>query len=156
MCSLSGCCFITPHCWCLNVDDNIKCLCVYIEYPPTFASLPPPFFFGIDTPSLFLLQNVCGTRDFLFVITVSLNLPFPPSHTSFCFFKKELYLTSQVPLDGATETFMYEYCLFLHSAVLQCTAQLLFADLVVVLDMTVTTSVVVFFDKFSYVASADI
>ena len=51
---------------------------------------------------------------------------------------------------------MYEYCLFLHRAVLQCPTQLLFADLVVVLDMTVTTSVVVFFDKFLYVASADI
>ena len=45
---------------------------------------------------------------------------------------------------------------FFYSAVLQCTAQLLFADLIVVLDMTVTTSVVVFFDKFSYVASAGI
>ena len=45
---------------------------------------------------------------------------------------------------------------FFYSAVLQCTAQLLFADLIVVLDMTVTTSVVVFFDKFLYVASADI
>jgi len=136
-----------PHCWCLNVDDNIQCLCVYIEYPPTFASLffPSSIFFGIDTPSLLPLQNVCGARDFLFVVTASLSLPFPPSYTSFCFFKKELYLTSQVPLDGATETFMYEYCLFSHSAVLQCTAQLLSTDLVVVLDMTVTTSVVVFF-----------
>ena len=38
---------------------------------------------------------------------------------------------------------MYEHC-FLHSAVLQYTTQLLFVDLVV------------FFDKFSYVASADI
>ena len=115
---LSGCRFITPHCWCLNVDDNIKCLCVYIEYPPTFASLSPPLlhFFGIDTPFL-LLQSVCGARNFLFVVTVFLNLPFHSSiHPSV--FVKELYLTSQVPLDGATD-FMYEYCLF-YSCVAMC------------------------------------
>jgi len=41
------------------------------------------------------------------------------------------------------------------TVVLQCAAQLLFADLVVVLDMAVTISVVVFFDIYSDVTWAD-
>lgn len=43
-----------------------------------------------------------------------------------------------MPLDGATETFMYEYYLFY--TMLCCK----FVDLVVVLDKAVTASIVVF------------
>ena len=120
VCSLSGCCFITPHCWCLNVDDNNKCLCVYIEYPPTFASFSPllHFFLALMPPLSSSCRTFVGLWDFLFVVTVSLSLPFHPFiHPSV--FVKKLYLTSQVPLDGATKTFMYEYRLF-YSCVAMC------------------------------------
>ena len=71
-CSLSGCCFITPHCRCLNVDD--KRLCVYIEYPPTFASLfffPSSIFLALIPP----LSSSCRMSAGLEIFSLLLQYP---------------------------------------------------------------------------------
>jgi len=71
-CSLSGCCFITPHCRCLNVDD--KRLCVYIEYPPTFASLfffPSSIFLALIPP----LSSSCRMSAGLEIFSLLLQCP---------------------------------------------------------------------------------